>query len=360
MGDNFKLYSTLGLERGASNDEIKRAYKKMAFEFHPDKNKGNPEAEAKFKDISHAYNVLSDENEKRKYDQLGDNHYNNGGGGDGPPPGFRHPHHDIFESFFRGGANPFGFEEFGFGGRPNNERRKCASVEKTINMTLDEVYEGINKQMTINVKKFCLNCNQKCGRCDGKGQLNQVRSMGIFTQVFQGPCENCSGTGVIIEGKPSCKECKGAGSFMKEQSATLIIPPGVDENYKTLFPEMGEQPKVSGQKPGDLHLNIHIEEHKHFVRKGNDLHYKCDISFIDSVIGKDISIPYFKENITVNTRIFGVLAHHKKYLIEGKGLPILNTNNKGNMYVEFNINYPKIKNNLKLDELKKVLEETFN
>ena len=223
MGDNFKLYSTLGLDRGASNDDIKRAYKKMAFEFHPDKNKGNPEAEAKFKDISHAYNVLSDENEKRKYDQLGDNHYNNGGGNDGPPPGFRHPHHDIFESFFRGGgASPFGFEEFGFGGRPNNERRKCASVEKTINMTLAEVYEGINKQMTINVKKFCINCNQKCGRCDGKGQLNQVRSMGIFTQVFQGPCENCSGTGVIIEGKPSCKECKGAGSFMKDRKSTRL------------------------------------------------------------------------------------------------------------------------------------------
>jgi len=106
-------------------------------------------------------------------------------------------------------------------------------------------------------------------------------------------------------------------------------------------------------------LNIKIEEHKSFIRKGNDLHYKCDISFIDSIIGKDISIPYFKENIMLNTKIFGVLAHHKKYLIERKGLPIINTGNKGNMFIEFNINYPKIKNNNKVDDLKKLLEEVF-
>lgn len=361
MGDNYKLYSTLGLNRNASADEIKRAYKKMAFEFHPDKNKGNAEAEAKFKDISNAYNVLSDENEKRKYDQLGDSGFNNPGGS--PGEGFRHPHQDIFESFFRGGGHPFGFEEhFGFGGvggGRQNEKHKCASVAKTINMTLDEVYDGINRQMSISVKKYCLSCNKKCDKCDGRGQINQVRNLGIFTQVFQGICDKCEGNGVISGGNSNCKECKGVGSYMKDHIATLIIPPGVDENYKTLFPDLGEQPKCQGQKAGDLHLNIHIEEHKHFIRKGNDLHYKCDISFIDSVVGKNITIPYFKETISLNTRIFGVLAHHKKYLIEGKGLPILNTGNKGNMYIEFTINYPKMKNEGKVEELKKCLEETF-
>lgn len=371
MGDNYKLYSTLGLNRHASADEIKRAYKKMAFEFHPDKNKGNADAEAKFKEISQAYNVLSDENEKNKYDQLGDNNYNNGGGGGGGNGGgFRHPHQDIFESFFRqsGGGHPFGFEEhFGFGGGGHGggnggnggKGRKCASIEKTITMTLDEVYEGVNKQMSISVKKYCISCNKKCDKCDGRGQINQVRNLGIFTQVFQGVCDQCEGAGVVSGGNKGCKECKGAGSFMKEHMATLIIPAGVDENYKTLFPELGEQPKCQGQKAGDLHLNIRIDEHKQFVRKGNDLHYKCDIGFVDSVIGKDITIPYFKETVSLNTRIFGVLAHHKKYLLEGKGLPIMNTGNKGNMYIEFNINYPKIKNEGKLEELKKCLEETF-
>jgi len=367
MGDNHKLYTILGLNRNASQDEIKRAYKKMAFEYHPDKNKGNPEAEAKFKDISHAYNVLSDESERHKYDQLGDRNYNNGGndGGGGFPggfPGFRHPHQDIFESFFRNssGGTPFGFEEhFGFGGRPSNDNQKCASVEKTIRLTLDEIYEGINRPMSITIKKYCMNCNKKCDKCDGRGQINQVRNMGIFTQVFQGMCDKCEGNGVINAKNNSCKDCKGNGSYTKEQNATLIIPAGIDENYRTLFPELGEQPKTQGQKAGDLHLNIKIDDHKHFVRKGNDLHYKCDISFIDSIIGKNITIPYFKESINLNTRMFGVLAHHKKYLIEGKGMPILNTKNKGNMYIEFSINYPKIKNEEKLDELKKILEEVF-
>lgn len=358
MGDNYKLYSALGLNRNASAEEIKKAYKKLAFVHHPDKNKGNPDAETKFKEISNAYNILSDENEKNKYDQLGDNNYNNGGGGNN-----NDRQQDIFESFFRqaggGQRGPFGFEShFGFGGNTQNEN-KCASVNKILKMTLEDVFDGINKQMNITIKKHCMNCNKKCNKCDGLGQINQVRNMGIFTQVFQGTCDKCDGNCVITQCQSSCKECNGKGTYSKEQNATLIIPCGFDENYRTLFPELGEQPKFSNQKAGDLHITIQIAEHQHFTRKCNDLHYKCDISFIDSIIGKDIVIPYFKDSIKVNTQIFGVISHHKKYIIEGKGLPILNTNNKGNMYIEFNINYPKIKNNSKINELKELLNEIF-
>lgn len=370
MGDNYKLYSILGLNRNASQDEIKRAYKKLAFEYHPDKNKGDADAENKFKEISNAYNVLSDDNEKAKYDSMGDQQYN-GSGGPAPNANFRHQ--DIFEAFFRGRGGPFGghFDEAedpffsfgmpgmgGMGGRGSGPK-KCPSVEKTLVMTLDEVYEGVNKNMTISLRKFCHSCNKTCNKCDGRGVIQQMRNLGILQQIFQGACDKCEGSGIIIEGKPSCKECNGQGVYTREQNATLIIPPGADDTYKSVFPEMGEQPKTSNQKAGDLFLNIKIEDHKHFVRKGNDLHYKCDISFIDSVIGKDISIPYFKETINVNTKIFGVLAHHKKYLLEGKGLPIFNTGNKGNMYVEFNINYPKIKNDGKVEDLRKLLEDVF-
>jgi DnaJ-class molecular chaperone len=372
MGDNYKLYSTLGLNRNANQDEIKRAYKKLAFEFHPDKNKGKPEAEAKFKEISNAYNVLSDDNEKAKYDNMGDNNYNgNGCGNQGQGPNFR-GHHDIFEAFFRGRGGPFGghfdddmqenFFGFGMGGaQPGGNQRKCASVEKTLVLTLDEVYEGVNKNMVISIKKYCHSCNKSCNKCDGRGVIHQMRNLGILQQIFQGPCDNCQGSGTMTDPKPSCKECNGQGVYSKDQNATLIIPPGVDENYKSVFPDMGEQPRTANQKPGDLILSTKIEEHKSFVRKGNDLHYKCDISFIDSIVGKDIIIQYFKETINVNTKIFGVLAHGKKYLIEGKGMPIMNTGNKGNMYVEFNINYPKIKNDAdgKVDDLRKILEAVF-
>jgi molecular chaperone DnaJ len=365
MGNNYKLYSILGLDNNASQDEIKKAYRKLAFEYHPDKNKGNESAEAKFKEISNAYDILSNDEKKRNYDERGDDNFNNGNSGTQPNP------HDIFEAFFRGhGGGPFGghFDNSGFddnifnfmgGMRRGQGPQKCGSIEKTISLTLDEVYEGVNKNMLITIRKFCHSCNQNCNKCDGKGMMQQVRNMGFFQQIFTGPCDACEGSGIVIKGSPSCKECNGNGVYTKDQNATLIIPAGVDESYKSVFPDMGEQPKTSAQKPGDLFLNIKIEDHKHFIRKGNDLHYKCDISFIDSIIGTDICIPYFKEDININTKIFGVLAYHKKYLIEGKGLPILNTSKKGNMYIEFNISYPKIKNNGKINDLKKLLQEVF-
>ena len=372
MGDNYKLYKVLGVNKNASQDEIKKAYKELAMKFHPDKNNGKPdkaETDEKFKELSAAYNVLSNESERAKYDDIGDNNYNNGSGQEV----HRNPH-DIFEAFFRSRGGPFGggghgFDEdifsFGMGGGGmggdggNRQPKKAQSIEKTFVFTLDDVYDGINKDLNINIRKFCLKCNKKCNKCDGRGIIQQIRNLGIMQQIFQGSCEHCEGSGIITEGKPECKQCKGKGFFNEDKKATLIIPKGIDENYKTAFPELGEQPRVSNIKPGDLIIHIKIEEHKHFIRKGNDLYFKTDISFIDSVIGKDIVIPYFKEKININTNLFGVISNGKNYLLEGKGLPILNTSNKGNMFIEFNISYPKIKNKDKIEELKTLLNEVF-
>ena len=363
MFDNYKLYKILGVDKNASIEDIKKAYKKLAMEHHPDKNKDNiAAAEEKFKEISAAYNVLSNETERAKYNDVGDNNYNNGSGGH---EANRNPH-DIFEAFFRGRGGPFGggmhhFEEemFSFGGGGNRAPKKAASLEKTFVFSLDDIYEGINKDLNINIRKYCTNCNKKCNKCDGRGIIQQIRNLGIMQQIFQGQCENCGGSGIIIEGNPECKSCNGKGFFNKDNKATLIIPKGIDENYKTAFPELGEQPRIPNVKPGDLIVNIKIEEHKHFIRKGNDLYFKTNISFIDSVVGKDIVIPYFKEKININTNIFGVISHGKNYLIEGKGMPILNTLNKGNMFIEFSISYPKIKNKDKCDELKELLNNVF-
>lgn len=358
MSDN--LYEILGLNNQASQDEIKSAYKKLAVKFHPDKNKGNQEAEKKFKDISNAYNVLTNDNEKQKYDNDNNPQHHGGDNRD-----------DIFEHFFnnRGGFGGGGFGGGGFGGgfshfhgggmRNNNEPSKCETINKIINITLDDVYDGINRTMSISIKKYCLNCNKKCDICDGRGMIQQVKNLGIFQQIFSSTCDNCSGSGTIISAKSSCSDCKGKGTYMKDNNASLIIPPGIDENFKTVFKDLGEQPKNSNSTPGDLIFNFNILEHKHFVRNGNDLHYKQDISFIDSILSKNISIPYFKETININTKIFGVLANGKKYLLEGKGLPIINTKNKGNMFIEFNITYPKMKNEENIDELRKLLASTF-
>jgi DnaJ-class molecular chaperone len=353
--DNYKLYSVLGVAKNASPDDIRRAYKRLAMEYHPDKNKGNAAAEEKFKEISAAYNVLSDETSRAKYDDIGDANYNNGSGQEVNRG--QHDPHDIFEAFFRSRGGPFGamghsFEDdifsFGMGGNGgagggNRPHKKAQSIEKTFVFNLDDIYYGINKDLNINIRKFCLKCNKKCSKCDGRGIIQQIRNLGIMQQIFQGSCDNCEGSGITIEGKSGCKTCNGKGIYNEDKKATLIIPKGIDENYKTAFPELGEQPKIPNIKPGDLIIHIKIEEHKHFIRKGNDLYYKTDISFIDSVLGKEIAIPYFKEKIIINTNIFGVISNGKNYLLEGKGMPILNTSNKGNMFIEFAINYPKIK-----------------
>ena len=363
MGDNYKLYKVLGVDKDASQDDIKAAYKVLAMKYHPDKNKDKADAEEKFKEISAAYNVLSDEDKRRVYDNSGDQNYNNGSGQE-----VRRNPHDIFEAFFRNGGGPFGdggpFDEdifsFGMGGAGGNRQpKKAKSIEKTFVFNLDDIYNGINKDLNINIRKFCHKCNKKCSKCDGRGIIQQIRNLGIMQQIFQGSCEHCEGSGITIEGKHDCNQCNGKGSYNEDKKATLIIPKGIDENYKTAFPELGEQPRIPNIKPGDLIIHIKIEEHKHFIRKGNDLYYKIDISFVDSIVGKDIVIPYFKEKININTNIFGVISNGKNYLLEGKGMPILNTTNKGNMFIEFNISYPKIKNNEKIEELKTLLNEVF-
>lgn len=365
-----KLYDILNVSIDAPINDIKKSYKKLAFQWHPDKNKENQaEAEQKFKDISNAYSILSDENERRKYDQLGDDNYNNNGSGE---PDINPM--DIFERFFGNGVgHPFAEHNFGghnfrhhfsfndFNVHHTTQVKKCKSIGHTYNTTLDEVYKGINKNMKITIKKYCNLCVEKCDNCQGRGIVNQVRSMGFFTQMFTGPCDRCQGTCFKINGKQSCETCKGQGSYDKEQNAHLTIPPGVEDGFKTVFPELGEQPMHDTQIAGDLILEIKINPHKHFVRKNNDLFYKKEITFIESITGINMEIEYFNEIIKINTlNEFGIISPTKQYMIENKGMPLMNSNDKkGNMIIEFNIVYPKIKNKEKISELKNLLEDIF-
>lgn len=359
----YKLYSILGLDKNnnPTENEIKKAYKKMAMEFHPDKNKDNPEAAEKFKDISAAYDVLSDENKKRIYDQRGDEGYNNQGDDDNPFAGGMR-HQDIFEHFFRGGMGGMGGmggNPFGFDFEEMHGENTCQSIVKQMNITLEDVFNGLNKNIVLNITKYCYNCMKKCKNCNGSGTVKQMKNFGIITQIFQGRCDKCNGSGYKIDSCKTCNECHGQGKYTKDINAHLSLPKGIDNGYKTIFPDMGEQPKNPNQKPGDLILEIIINEHPNFKRNGNDLHYNCNISYIESVIGTNITIPYFKEPIELNTNIFGVVYPGKQYLIENKGMPILNTNKYGNMFIEFQIKYPKIKNKDKIEELEKLLNETF-
>ena len=349
----FKLYETLGLDRNTnpSEKEIKKAYRKLAMDFHPDKNKGNVEAEAKFKEISNAYDTLSDEKKKRIYDQTGDEGFNNHNGNDD----FERRHHDIFEQFF---SRKHPFNHFGFN-QEERENTQCNTLHKKMNISLKDAYDGVNKNFTIQIHKYCHDCMKKCNNCNGEGTIKQVKSMGIFTQIFTGNCDTCSGSGFKLSRNASCGKCKGEGNYKQEISANLNLPKGINNGYKTSFPEMGEQPKSGSKKAGDLVLEINIQEDDVFKRNGNDLYHVSKISFIHSIVGTTIHIPYFTETLDVDTKTLGVVHPGKQYMIEEKGMPILNTSKKGNMFVEFKIIYPKIKSGEKLDVLEKVLNETF-
>ncbi len=351
----FKLYEVLELDKNASQDDIKRNYKKLAFQYHPDKNKDNKEAEIKFKEISNAYSVLSDPEKKQKYDMLGDDNYNNEGGGNGG--NFHEAGHmdEIFQHLFGnrrggGGFNPFG--DFEFGG--NN---RCNDIIKQYNITLDDIYNGISKTIKITIKKHCTKCFTTCSGCNGSGMKQQIMQIGPMTQIFNITCNRCGGAKIVNKNNKDCKECKGSGSFEVEQNAVMNMPKGFDSNH-TIFEGFGEQPQIAGQKPGNLIYEFRLLPHSHFTRQGNDLYYKYTLTLTESIVGKMIIIDYFGEQIKINTNQFGIINPSKQYILKNRGLPIYNTQKKGNMIIEFNITYPQLKT-AEMDNLIMILNKAF-
>ena len=345
----FKLYEILGLNKNnnPSQQEIKKAYHKKALKHHPDKNPNNKDNEILFKEISNAYTILSDENKKRTYDNLGDDNYQEGNQNDMNPE-------DIFQHFFGNNNSPFGSAftssfNFEFNRKQN---RKCSNITKTINVTLEDVYNGIDSTIKINVKNNCLNCINICKECDGKGVIQTMRSLGIMQQIIQKTCDRCRGKGEIIELNKHCKKCNGEGTYINEHNANLKISAGFPNNYKTSFKGLGEQPKSKNDIPGDLIIQINILDNKYFKRDNNDLYYTYKINYLDSIFGKIIEIPYFNENIKLNTKNYGIILHNNEYTIKDKGLPIFNKKNyNGNLIIKFEINNIELKKNIKENDI---------
>ena len=348
----YKLYEILEVDKNASNDEIKSSYKKLAFKHHPDKNKDNmEEAQKKFKEISNAYSILSDPESRNRYDMLGDENYNDSGNG-GMQETDMPDMNDIFSHLF--GGNPFG----GFTSHRNN---KCNDVIKPYNITLDDIYNGISTSIKINVKKYCKKCFTTCNICKGTGVIQQLMQIGPITQIFESNCNKCNGSKIINKNNKDCNECNGKGTYENENIAYLNMGKGFDVQH-TSFEGLGEQPQTTTQKAGNLILEFKLQNHKHFTKQGNDLYYKQTISLTDSIIGKTIVIEYFnKEEIQINTSQFGIINPTKQYILKNRGLPIFNSENKGNMIIEFIIKYPRSLNNTNnnIDNLKKILNSSF-
>jgi DnaJ homolog subfamily A member 2 len=337
---SFKLYDQLGLARGASKEDIKRAYKALAIQHHPDKG-GDPE---KFKEISNAYQVLNDDEKRARYDQVGDAGMDSMAGHPGGFEASMDPRH-IFEQFFGGGGGGFHFDMFGRGDHFEQARpARRGDQLHTMRVPLRDAFHGLVKTIRINLQKTCMRCKEVCHACQGRGSITVMRRMGPFTQMMTQPCDVCKGSGQITRGKEDCPDCKGKGTFTEEKKLEIEIPKGVSSGYQIRVPGCGEQARSPDETPGDLILQFMVQEDPHFQRNGHDLFYRTKLTFAETILGKNIVIPHFAGDMQLDTSRFGVIQPEKAYTIEGKGMPMESSGKHyGKLHVIFQVDYPTVK-----------------
>ena len=367
MAEKRDYYEVLGLKKGAGEDEIKKAFRKMAMKYHPDKNPGDKTAEEKFKEVNEAYSVLSDPEKKSKYDRFGhagvDPNSGFGGGGFGVSGfgGFE----DIFDMF--GGMFGGGFGGGGFGGqqRRANQPKKGRDLQKAITITFEEACFGTKKNLQINKYVTCPTCKgegnksgtskKTCPKCGGSGQVSQTQKtpFGQFQSVTT--CDQCGGSGKIIE--ESCPECKGTGRIRKSVKLSIDIPAGVDN--ESVIPIRGQgEPGTNGGPDGDLYIVITVKPHKIFKRKGDDLYLEMPISFDQAALGAELIVPTLDGKVSY--KIPAGTQPGTVFRLKEKGVKKLRREAKGDLYVKVNLEVPtKLNNKQKkaITEMGKVVTE---
>lgn len=344
----YKLYEELGVSQNASKDEIKKAYRKLAVVNHPDKG-GDPE---KFKSIANAYQVLGDDEKRNMYDQLGDEQFSENGGGGGGGMHEMDPNiifRDLFSQFDFGGFGGFG----GHGHNPQPGPKRRNDHMHHLRISQADAYHGMRKTVKISLQKTCLkdSCSQTCFACQGRGQITDMRRMGFMTQMMTRACDTCKGTGKIVKGVDRCGECKGHGKFTEDIMYELHIPAGVATGHRVVCGGYGEQACVIGETPGDLVFEIVVQGDPNFQRQGNDLVYSVKLSFFESILGKQISVPHYANTFDFNTGDYGIIQPNKPYIIKGKGMT-----SDSNLILVFHIDYPA---KVFTEEEKQILETTF-
>lgn len=291
MAQKQDYYETLGLNKGATEDEIKKGFRKMAKKYHPDANQNSKEAEAKFKEVNEAYEILSDPQKKATYDQFGHSAFQQNGGG-----GFAYNNmDDIFESFFGGG---FG-DIFSRGG--SGRRRGPApgqNVQTHLNITFEEAYFGVKKDITLPLRESCNTCSgsgakpgtqsETCRHCRGSGQERIEQQTMFGTMASVRTCSVCRGDGNII--KDPCKTCSGQGRVRRSSTFEVNIPRGIDNGQTIRLSEKGESGERGGRR-GDLLISISVKDHEHFERRGSNIYVDIPVSFVQASLGGEILIP---------------------------------------------------------------------
>ena len=344
MADDY--YTLLGVAKSASADELKKAYRKKAMEFHPDRNPGNKEAEEKFKKVSRAYEILGDEGKRKQYDQHGEAAFDpnmGAGGGRGPAGGgFRGADpRDIFEQMFGGGGGSFG-DMFGGGGGGQGHDNAGEDLRVDLKISLEEAAEGVERKIPYRKHVACAKCSgsgaeagakkTRCPTCHGHGQV--VRSQGFFS--MKQTCPSCAGEGERID-KP-CKSCSGEGRMVAESTVSLRIPPGVDTGTKLRSTGNGSAGR-RGASAGDLYVYITVNEHELFERDGDDLACSVPVKFSIAALGGKIVVPKLKGKTNLN--IPAGTQGGTIFRLRGEGMPPLRGSTSGDLLVRVDIDVPK-------------------
>ncbi|MBQ6841012.1 MAG: molecular chaperone DnaJ [Bacilli bacterium] len=337
-------YEVLGVSKDASDDEIKRSFRKLAKQYHPDINK-EPDAEAKFKEIGEAYAILSDPQKRKTYDQFGSAAFENGGAGAGGfgAGGFDFGDIDldsILRDVFGGGFG--GFSGFGGASRTRNGSRRGADVRAVVDLTFEEACFGCEKEVELNLKQTCDECDGKggfkeknCSTCNGQGVvLERVQSLFGIMQT-QKTCPDCSGRGVTYA--DMCDECNGSGVVNKKKTIKVKIPEGVDSGYQLRLARKGNA-GVNGAESGDLYVEFNIKDHPLFERQDTDIYLELPINIAEAALGCEKEIPTLYGEVVLEIK--PGTQNYTKLKLKGKGIKTPNSLLKGNMYVVVNVIIP--------------------
>ncbi len=357
LAEKRDYYGILGIERNASDADIKKAYRKLAKMYHPDMNPGDDSVDQKFKEATEAYEVLSDAAKRGQYDQFGHAAFQNGGGGAGFGGGFDFSDvgdifGDIFGDFFGGGGSSRG--------RNPNAPTRGASLKTSVTLEFEEAVFGVEKEIELTTSEPCEDCSgtgakkgthpETCSQCKGSGQVryNQQTMFGNITSVKT--CHTCSGTGKIIKDK--CHSCRGTGFVKKRKTIAIQIPAGIDNGQSIRVTGKGE-PGTNGGPRGDLLVTVYVKSHEFFEREGVDIFYTLPITYAQAALGAELEVPTLDGKVAYEIK--EGTQTHTRFRLRGKGVPHLRNNKtRGDQYVTVVVDVPK-----KLDDKQKELLKEF-
>lgn len=329
-------YALLGVSRNASADDIKKAYRKLAMQYHPDRNANNPESEKKFKEINEAYDVLKDDQKRSAYDQYGHSAFEQGGGPGGfgfAAGGFSDMFEDVINEFMGGGRS---------GGRGRGGAQRGGDLRYNLTITLKEAFDGTQTKIRLSTLVKCAPCTgsgaasgskvETCSKCHGRGVVRAQQ--GFFT--VERTCPSCQGAGQTIQNP--CGSCKGTGRDRGEKTLTISIPQGIEDGSRIRMTGEGEDGS-NGGPAGDLYVYVSIEPHAFFERDGSSLHCRVPISLALAALGGDMEVPTI-DGTPVKVTIPEGTQSGRQLRLKGKGMTILRRHNRGDMFIHLHVETP--------------------